>query len=109
MSNTEISLLFDEHMPSSAAQELRNRGLDVEAVYETELQSASDKTIAEHAEETGKVIVTQDSDFLNLKDKIGLIFLTEPLEIGELTREILQVVQKLQKKEFENSTIYIPW
>lgn len=108
MSDSEISLLFDEHIPSSTAQELRNRGIEVEAVYETELQSASDEEIVKYAIETGKVIVTQDSDFLELEEQ-GLIFLTEPLEIGELTRELLQVVQRLEKEEVQNSRIFIPW
>jgi predicted nuclease of predicted toxin-antitoxin system len=108
MSDSEISLLFDEHIPSSTAQELRNRGIEVEAVYETELQSASDEEIVEYVIETGKVIVTQDSDFLELEEK-GLIFLTEPLEIGELTRELLQVVQRLEREEVQNSSIFIPW
>lgn len=109
MTDSEISLLFDEHIPSSTAQELRNRGLEVEAVYETELQSASDDEVVKYALETGKVIVTQDSDFLEINGEAGVIFLTEPLEIGELTRELLQVVQRLENEEVQNSIIYIPW
>lgn len=106
---SQITLLFDEHLPASTVEELRNRNIDAEAVYETELQSDADKEIREYAEQKEKVIVTQDSDFLQKDEDVGIIFLTEPLEIGELTRQILKVIQNLQKTEIENSTIYIPW
>lgn len=110
MSSSEISFLFDEHIPSSTADELRNRGISVEAVYETELQSASDDEIISYAESENMVIVTQDSDFLKLDDEsLGIVYLTEPLEIGELTRQLLKVVQRLDSKEIKKSVIYIPW
>ena len=107
--SSQISLLFDEHLPSSTVDELRNRNIEAEAVYETKLQSHTDKEILEYAEQKQKIIVTQDSDFLQKDKDIGIIFLTEPLEVGELTRQILKVIQNLQKNEIENSTIYIPW
>lgn len=109
MSNSEISFLFDEHIPSSTADELRNRGISVEAVCETELQSASDDEIKNCAESENVVIVTQDSDFLKYDGSVGIVYLTEPLEIGELTRQLLKVVQRLDSREIKESVVYIPW
>lgn len=109
MSKTEISLLLDEHIPASTAKELRNRDIDVEAVYETSLQGSSDEEILEHALSQDRVIVTQDTDFLEISEDAGIIFLTEPLEIGELTQQILKVVQELDREEILGSTVYIPW
>jgi predicted nuclease of predicted toxin-antitoxin system len=110
MSESEISFLLDEHIPSSVAEELGGRGVDVKTVYELDLDGTPDTEILEFAEKGDRVIVSQDSDFLKHDEKHpGLVFLTEPLGIGDLTRELARVLENFESEDLENSTIYIPW
>jgi predicted nuclease of predicted toxin-antitoxin system len=58
-----MKILLDEGLPRRAAALLRERGVD--AVHLTEIlePSTSDLTILEHAQESGRVVVTLDADF----------------------------------------------
>lgn len=49
---SEVSFLLDEHLPSSAAEELEGRGVDVKTVYDVELDGAPDPEILEQASST---------------------------------------------------------
>lgn len=111
MSESEISFLLDEHIPSSVAEELEGRGVDVKTVYDAELDGAPDTEILEFAEQHKRVIVTQDSDFLKFdKEKHpGIVFLTEPTGIGDLTKELAKVLENFEPEDLENSVVYIPW
>lgn len=66
---SEVSFLFDEHIPSSVVEELEGRGVDVKTVYDIDLESTPDSKILEFAEQGSRAIVTQDSDFLELDGK----------------------------------------
>jgi len=107
---SEVSFLLDEHLPSSVAEELEGRGVDVKTVYDVELDGTPDSEILEFAERDNRVIVTQDSDFLELDEEhSGIVFLTEPVGIGDLTRELARVLENFEPEDLENSVIYIPW
>lgn len=108
---SEISFLLDEHLPSSVAEELEGRGVDVKTVYDVSLDGTPDSGILEFAEQDNRVIVTQDSDFLELNEEqhSGIVFLTEPVGIGDLTRELARVLENFEPEDLENSVIYIPW
>lgn len=110
MPESEVSFLLDEHIPSSVAEELEGRGVDVKTVYDFELNASPDLEILEHAEKNNRVIVTQDTDFLKLDEnkKPGIIFLTKPIGIGNLTRELAKVIENFEKEHLKNSIIYIP-
>lgn len=57
---------MDEHVPKAVAEGLRRRGVDVVTVQEIGLQAADDQRHLERAAEEGRVVVTQDADFLRL-------------------------------------------
>ena len=59
-----LSLLCDEHIPFPIIKGLRRRGLDVIVVQEIGLSSADDDLIIEEALKSGRIIYTQDADFL---------------------------------------------
>ncbi|MFB6159530.1 MAG: DUF5615 family PIN-like protein [Candidatus Nanohalobium sp.] len=107
---SEVSFLLDEHLPSSVAEELEGRGVDVKTVYDVNLDGTPDSEILEFAEDD-RVIVTQDSDFLELDEEqhSGIVFLTEPVGIGDLTKELARVLENFEPEDLENSVVYIPW
>ncbi len=63
----EISFLLDEHLPASVAEELLSRGVDIGTVHDYGLEGASDSRILDFAEKEDKVLVTQDTDFLEME------------------------------------------
>lgn len=61
-----LSVLCDEHILFPVIQGLRRRGIDVMAVQEAQLRSASDAAILAVAQHQGRVVYTYDPDFLRL-------------------------------------------
>jgi predicted nuclease of predicted toxin-antitoxin system len=57
---------LDEHVDLAIAHGLRLRGIDVRTTAEAGLVSASDDSHLEYANREGRVIFTNDSDFLRL-------------------------------------------
>ena len=63
-----IRFYADEHVSRAVIRGLRQRGLNVTTVSEADLLGASDVEHLEWAESEGRVIFTQDTDFLRLHD-----------------------------------------
>ena len=57
-------------MPHAIARELRKEGIDVVTATDTGLRGRSDAEHLTHAHTTGRVMVTQDRDYLRL-DSVG--------------------------------------
>lgn len=58
---------MDEHIPKAVTEGMRRRGVDVITVQELDLQAAEDVRHLERAARDGRVVVTQDADFLRLR------------------------------------------
>ena len=58
---------MDEHVPKAVTEGLRRRGVDVITVQELGLQAAEDALHLEGAAQDGRVVFTQDTDFLRLR------------------------------------------
>jgi len=57
---------MDEHVPKAVTEGLRRRGVDVITVQELGLQATEDARHLERAAQDGRVVFTQDADFLRL-------------------------------------------
>jgi len=57
---------MDEHVSKVVTEGLRRRGVDVITVQELGLQTTEDARHLERAAQDGRVVVTQDADFLRL-------------------------------------------
>ena len=64
MANLRFQL--DEHMDGAVARGLRRAGLDIVTTHEASLMRAPDTVQLAHAHSAGRVMVTQDRDFLRL-------------------------------------------
>lgn len=60
-----IPLLFDENVPLTSAQQMLERGFDVQQVAEL-MPGATDTAVIRYARENGRVIVTFDRDYGDL-------------------------------------------
>jgi len=61
-----IRLYTDEHVPKAVTRGLRERGVDVLTVSEAGMLGASDQGHLAPARQEGRVLFTQDADFLRL-------------------------------------------
>jgi len=59
-----IRLYMDHHVPRAITQALRARGVDVLTAFEDEADRFSDARLLSRATELGRVLFTQDDDFL---------------------------------------------
>lgn len=108
---SEVKLLLDEHIPMGVVEALKDRNIGVVTVYDLEIDGCLDSRVLEEAVEQNRVIVTQDSDFLKLDSNekyFGVLYLTKPLSLGDLTREIIGFVNELDAEDMQNSVVYIP-
>lgn len=61
-----IRFHLDENVSQAIAEGLRRRGIDVTTTPEVGLMAATDEAQVEFAQRQGRVIFTQDADFLRL-------------------------------------------
>lgn len=70
----------DENLPAEAAGVLRDAGFDAETVWDEALAGSDDNTVAGRTRSEGRILVTMDLDFANIRayppqDYPGLIVL----------------------------------
>lgn len=59
-----LSYYMDEHIPSAITAGLRRRGIDVVTVQEDGFDNTDDPLILDRAQALGRLMYTQDTDFL---------------------------------------------
>ena len=84
---------LDENVSAAVAEGLRRRAIDVMTAGEAGLLGASDIAHLEHCRATGRILFTQDSDFLILAasgiSHRGIVFCANG------TRSIRQMIESL--------------
>lgn len=92
-----MRLKIDENLHSDVAELLRTHGHDVQTVHEEGLQGHADPEIAEVVRREGRVVVTLDLDFSNIRDYPpekypGIIV----LRVGDQSRRhVLRVMEQV--------------
>jgi uncharacterized protein with PIN domain len=86
-----IKFHLDENVDQAIARGLRLRGLDVTTATDAKLIAASDAAHIEFADESGRVIFTQDQDFLRHhvadQEHAGIVYAQQGVHsIGEIVR-----------------------
>lgn len=82
---------LDENVDHAISRGLRQRGIDVTTSTEANLVGADDLQQLEYARTSGRVLVTQDGDFLRLHSQghshAGIVFaVSGNREFGEIIR-----------------------
>ena len=102
-----IRFHLDEHISTNIAAGLRRRGVDVTTTAEAGLMGADDAAQLAFAASHGRVMVTQDADFLRLHG-IGTVHagiaycVVGALTVGGMLRRLVLIYDLLSVEEMEN-------
>ena len=99
-----IRFHLDEHIPVSIAAGLRRRGIDVTTSAESGLLGVDDAAQLSFAASAGRVLVTQDADFLRLHAEgvahSGIAYCQQgSVRIGEMLRHLVFIYDLLSPEE----------
>ncbi len=86
----KVRFYTDEHVASAVVHGLRQRGVDVLTVPDARLLSATDDEHLVRARTEGRVLFTQDPDFLRLHAAgaahAGIVYASQGMSIGDIIR-----------------------
>jgi hypothetical protein len=102
-----IRFHLDEHCPTALAEGLRRRGIDVTTTPEAGLFQASDEVHAAFALSEGRVIFTQDEDFLSLHatgvQHAGIAYCHQQARsLGDIIRGLALIWEVYEPDEMRN-------
>jgi predicted nuclease of predicted toxin-antitoxin system len=107
-----IRFHLDEHVHPAIADGLRRRGADVTTTAEAGLRSATDEEHAAFGLVQGRVVFTQDEDFLRLHaagtPHAGIAYChQESRTIGEIILGLLLIWEVYEPEEMHNRVEYL--
>ena len=107
-----IAYHLDEHIDPRVAYALQRHGISVTTTVEVGLRSTVDSVQFRFAIGEQRVMVTQDSDLLNLAKTMtghsGIVFVTGGKRtVGELVRWLILIYEVMTPAEMENHIEYI--
>lgn len=98
-------------MPNAVAAALRRHGIDVVTTAEAGLLAAPDAVQLEHARNTGRVMATQDGDFLGLHYRAthaGIAYCEQgSRSIGEMVEGLVPIYEAFSAEEMVDHVEYI--
>jgi predicted nuclease of predicted toxin-antitoxin system len=103
---------LDENCPHAVAEGLRRRGIDVTSTPEVGLISASDEEQRVYARSEGRVIFTQDKDFLRINASgvphAGIVYCRQGKQgIGGVILGLTEIWEVMETKEMQNWLVYL--
>ena len=107
-----IRYYADEQVPGAVVQGLRRRGVDVRTVTEAGLLGASDEEHLAFARQEGRVLFTQDDDFLRLHaagvPHGGIVYVHQQRAgIGEMIAGLMLIYEVLDSDEMEGHVEFL--
>lgn len=103
---------LDEQIPPALAEALRSRGIDVTTTADAGLPGCADREHLAFANAAGRIVITQDMDFLRLHSEgvphAGIAFWRQQSRtIGEVVRRLLLVHAIMSPDEMKNRVEYL--
>lgn len=106
-----LRFYLDEHVPRAVAEGLRRRGVDVLRVQEAGRLGADDEWHLAFALREGRVIFTQDADFLRLhaaaRPHAGIVYGAQQTPIGTMVRALMLIYNVLSPKDMDNHVEFL--
>ena len=106
-----VRLYTDEHVSKVVVKGLRQRGVDVMMVSEAGMLGASDEDHLKLARREGRVLFTQDEDFLRLHasgvEHAGLVYAHQQTPVGQVIHGLMLVYEVLTADEMTGHLEYI--
>jgi hypothetical protein len=111
VAETPVKFYTDEHVARAVIRGLRERGVDVIATPEAGLLGASDEKHLEYACSEGRVLFTQDEDFLKLHaagvDHAGIVYTHQGASIGDIIRGLMLIYQLMEATEMKGQVEFL--
>ena len=110
-----LRYLFDEHVHGAIAPQLRLRGIDVLTAHEGAIagREVTDVELLRAASQQGRVLVTQDRDFIRLATTqtphAGIILVQRSLSIGEYVEYLDLIARVTESDEIRDRLIFCDW
>lgn len=109
---SRVRFQLDEHISHAVAEALRRRGIDVLTIDEAGLRTASDEEIMDQSTLAGRVIVTNDSDFLALhqaaRRHAGIAFCSRGAQgIGRVVAGLVLIYEVLEPDEMAGQVEFL--
>jgi predicted nuclease of predicted toxin-antitoxin system len=107
-----VAFHLDEQIPPALADALRSRGIDVTTTTDVGLIGTGDGEHLAFAAKAGRVLITQDVDFLRLHAQrtphAGIAFWRQQTRsIGEVLRRLLLIHAALSPDDMKNRVEYL--
>lgn len=108
---------MDQHVDERITNGLRRRGIDVLTAHEDNNSAAPDEFLLARATELGRVIFSQDKDFLRIGSQwqqndqafAGIIYSHQlHITVGQAVRDLEFMSQALEPEEMLNKVEFIP-
>lgn len=112
-----LAFYFDEHIPWAVAHGVRSAGFDVLRVQDDNLEGQDDEPLLQRATELGRVLFTQDDDFLAIsagwlqagRTFAGVVYVHQNrLSYRERIDDLIQLAREYTVGELVNQVVYLP-
>lgn len=106
-----IAFYIDEQFPLDLARELRDHGVDVLTTQEAQRAGTPDEDQLHYATTEGRVLVTQDKDFLTLALNHyhrGIIYVRQNLPPGVIVEDLALIARAAKSEELEQQIWWLP-
>jgi len=112
-----LPLYMDQHVRSEVTDGLRRRGVDVLTAFEDGAAAWIDERIFQRATGLGRVLFSQDQDFLTLaherqrvgRDFAGLVYVHQlRLSLGEIIDGLELIAQVYDLEDMRDRVEYLP-
>lgn len=107
----EVCYYTDEQVSRAVVRGLRNRGIDVLTAQEAALLGAPDNEHLVFARREGRVLFTQDVDFLRMAatgvDHAGIVYAHQRTPVGHIIRGLSLIHQILEAEEMIKQVEYL--
>jgi hypothetical protein len=113
-----LGLYFDQHVPGPIAAGLRRQGIDVITTEQDGRKSLEDESLFERATALGRVMVTNDDDFLRIaaawmaegRHFAGLVYIkSQRVPFGKLIDDLLLIASVYSAEEMTDRIEHLPY
>ena len=107
----QVKFYTDENISKAVVEGLRRRGVDVLTTQEAGMMGATDQEHLALAREQGRVIFTQDDDFLRIHARgeihAGIVYVHQRTPVGEVIRGLMLVYQLLDADDMKDHVEFL--
>lgn len=112
-----LGLYMDHHVPAAITRGLRSRGVDILTTDEDGTAEWDDKSLLERATDLGRIVVTQDDDFLVIghewqnsgREFAGIVYAHQlRVTIGQAINDLELIAEVMMADEMMNRIEFLP-